>query len=74
MTLKRLTMRTNLAIRSLMFCTVNTDRLVWKAEIVSAYNASENHLGVISSQAQSIRVPEYCQRKEWWRYIHSPFM
>lgn len=74
MTLKRLTMRTNLAMRSLMFCTVHTDRLVQKAEIASACNASENDFGVISSQAQSIRVPEYCQRKQWWRYIQSPFM
>ena len=43
----RLTMRTNLAMRSLMFCGVNTDRVVRKAEIARACNASENHLGVV---------------------------
>jgi len=43
----RLTMRTNLAMRTLMFCAVNQGRIVRKAEIATACNASENHLGVV---------------------------
>ena len=43
----RLTLRTNLAMRALMFCAVNEGKLVRKHEIASACNASENHLGVV---------------------------
>lgn len=43
----RLTMRTNLAMRSLMFCAVNQSRYVRKAEIAAYCNASENHLGLV---------------------------
>ncbi len=43
----RLTVRTNLAMRALMFCAINTDRTVRKAEIAEACNSSENHLGVV---------------------------
>jgi Rrf2 family nitric oxide-sensitive transcriptional repressor len=43
----RLTMRTNLAMRTLMFCAVNPGRTVRKAEIASYCNASENHLGLV---------------------------
>ena len=43
----RLTVRTNLAMRALMFCAINTDRIVRKAEIAEACNSSENHLGVV---------------------------
>lgn len=50
----RLTTRTNLAMRTLMFCAVNPDRVVRKAEIATACNASENHLAqVIHLMAQS---------------------
>ncbi|MEM8553834.1 MAG: Rrf2 family transcriptional regulator [Pseudomonadota bacterium] len=50
----RLTMRTNLAMRTLMFCAVNQDRLVRKAEVARSCNASENHLGhVIVTLAQA---------------------
>lgn len=40
----RLTLRTNLAMRTLMFCAVNHDRTVRKSEVARACNASENHL------------------------------
>lgn len=40
----RLTLRTNLAMRTLMFCAVNSDRTVRKAEVARMCNASENHL------------------------------
>ncbi|MBE3636957.1 Rrf2 family transcriptional regulator [Mangrovicoccus algicola] len=40
----RLTLRTNLAMRTLMFCAVNDGRTVRKAEVARACNASENHL------------------------------
>ena len=43
----RLTLRTNLAMRTLMFCAVNDGRIVRKAEVATACNASENHLGVV---------------------------
>jgi Rrf2 family nitric oxide-sensitive transcriptional repressor len=43
----RLTTRTNLAIRALMFCAINGDRIVRKHEIASSCNASENHLAQV---------------------------
>ena len=43
----RLTTRTNLAMRTLMFCAVNTDRTVRTSEIAEKCNASENHLGQV---------------------------
>lgn len=49
----RLTTRTNLAMRVLMFCAVNPDRIVRKHDIAEACNASENHLAqVINTLAQ----------------------
>jgi len=49
----RLTTRTNLALRTLMVCAVNTDRLVRKQDVARAINASENHLAqVINKLAQ----------------------
>lgn len=49
----RLTTRTNLAMRTLMFCAVNPDRTVRKHEIAEACNASENHLAqVVNTLAQ----------------------
>lgn len=46
----RLTTRTNLALRTLMVCAVNTDRIVRKAEVAAAINASENHLAQVINQ------------------------
>lgn len=43
----RLTTRTNLAMRALMFCAVNPDTTVRKCEIAEACNASLNHLGLV---------------------------
>jgi len=43
----RLTTRTNLAMRVLMFCAVNPGRIVRKHEIAEACNASENHLAQV---------------------------
>lgn len=49
----RLTTRTNLALRTLMFCAVNRDTLVRKQDAALAVNASENHLAqVINKLAQ----------------------
>ncbi|MGL4310676.1 MAG: RrF2 family transcriptional regulator [Paracoccaceae bacterium] len=49
----RLTIRTNLALRTLMFCAVNDGRIVRKHEIAQGCNASENHLAqVINALAQ----------------------
>lgn len=46
----RVTKRTNIAMRVLMYCAANTDRLVTKAEIAERCNASENHLAQIINQ------------------------
>lgn len=43
----RLTTRSNLALRTLMFCAVNAGRIVRKAEVATACNASENHLAQV---------------------------
>ena len=43
----RLTTRTNLAMRTLMYCAINPDRIVRKHEIASSCNASENHLAQV---------------------------
>lgn len=46
----RVTKRTNIAMRVLMFCAANTGRLVTKAEIAVRCNASENHLAQVINQ------------------------
>ncbi len=43
----RLTTRTNLAMRTLMFCAVNDGRTVRKQEVAAACNGSENHLAQV---------------------------
>lgn len=43
----RITKRTNIAVRTLMFCAVNDPRLVTRADVAQACNSSENHLGQI---------------------------
>ena len=43
----RLTTKTNLALRTLMFCAVNKDILVRKQDAAKAINASENHLAQV---------------------------
>ncbi|WP_294621346.1 Rrf2 family transcriptional regulator [uncultured Roseovarius sp.] len=49
----RITKRTNIAIRVLMFCAANADRLVTKSEIAERCNTSESHLAqVINRLAQ----------------------
>ncbi|GGE61040.1 RrF2 family transcriptional regulator [Actibacterium pelagium] len=46
----RITMRTNIAMRALMFCAVNQGRIVRKSEIAEACNTSENHLAQVINQ------------------------
>ena len=48
----RLTTRTNLAIRVLMFCAVNEGEVVRSSDIARACNASSNHLGHVIHQLQ----------------------
>ncbi|MEQ8901604.1 MAG: Rrf2 family transcriptional regulator [Roseovarius sp.] len=43
----RITKRTNIAIRLLMFCAANEGRLVTKSEIAERCNTSESHLAQI---------------------------
>lgn len=46
----RLTKRTNIAMRVLMYCAVHKGRLVTKSEIAKACNTSENHLAQVIHQ------------------------
>lgn len=48
----RLTTRTDLAARVLMFCAVNEGRIVKSSDIAKACNASGNHLGHVIHQLQ----------------------
>jgi Rrf2 family transcriptional regulator, nitric oxide-sensitive transcriptional repressor len=50
----RLTTRTNLALRTLMVCAVNPDRIVRKSEVAERINASENHLAQVVNQLGQI--------------------
>ncbi|MBR9763124.1 MAG: Rrf2 family transcriptional regulator [Rhodobacteraceae bacterium] len=43
----RLTKRTTISMRVLMYCAVNRDRLVTKAEIAATCKISENHLAQV---------------------------
>ncbi|MCB6177273.1 Rrf2 family transcriptional regulator [Rhodobacter sp. Har01] len=43
----RLTTRTSLAMRALMFCAINTGRTVRRQEVAEATGASENHLAQV---------------------------
>lgn len=43
----RVTIRTSLALRALMFCAVNPGRIVRKHDIAEACNVSENHLAQV---------------------------
>ncbi len=59
----RLTTRTNLAMRTLMFCAANPDRIVRKHEVAETCNASENHLAqVIHLLAQRGFLRTVCGR------------
>lgn len=48
----RLTIRTNLAARVLMYCAVNQGRLVRSSDIARACNASGNHIAQVIHQLQ----------------------
>lgn len=46
----RITKRTNIAMRLLMFCAANSKGLVTKREIAACCNVSENHLAQVINQ------------------------
>ncbi|QIE45571.1 Rrf2 family transcriptional regulator [Pseudohalocynthiibacter aestuariivivens] len=46
----RITKRSNIAMRVLMFCAVQPEKLVTKAEVAARCNASESHLAQIIHQ------------------------
>jgi Rrf2 family transcriptional regulator, nitric oxide-sensitive transcriptional repressor len=50
----RITKRTNIAVRLLMYCSANPDRLVTKAEIAGCCNISENHLAQVINQLSQL--------------------
>ncbi len=69
----RLTTRTNLAMRALMFCAVNGDRIVRKHEIALGCNASENHLAqVVNTLAQRGFVETHRGRAGGLRLAREP--
>lgn len=51
----RITKRTNIAIRLMMYCATHEDRLVTKAEIAECCNISENHLAQVINQLSQLR-------------------
>jgi Rrf2 family nitric oxide-sensitive transcriptional repressor len=51
----RITKRTNIAVRLLMYCEANRDRLVTKAEIADCCNISENHLAQVINQLSQLK-------------------
>lgn len=46
----RITKRTNIAARVLMYCATHTDRLVTKAEIADSCDTSQNHMAQVVNQ------------------------
>lgn len=50
----RITKRTNIAVRLMMFCAANPDRLVTKSEIADCCNISENHLAQVINQLSQL--------------------
>lgn len=50
----RITKRTNIAVRLLMYCAAHVERLVTKAEIAECCNISENHLAQVINQLSQL--------------------
>lgn len=50
----RITKRTNIAVRLLMYCAANPGRLVTKSEIADCCNVSENHLAQVINQLSQL--------------------
>ncbi len=50
----RITKRTNIAVRLLMYCAAHPERLVTKAEIAEVCNISENHLAQVINQLSQL--------------------
>ncbi|WP_424987648.1 RrF2 family transcriptional regulator [Microbulbifer sp. S227A] len=50
----RITKRTNIAVRLLMYCAANGGRLVTKAEIAECCKVSENHLAQVINQLSQL--------------------
>ena len=51
----RITKRTNIAIRLLMYCATHEGRLVTKSEIAECCNISENHLAQVINQLSQLK-------------------
>lgn len=50
----RITKRTNIAVRLLMYCAAHQGRLVTKSEIAEVCNISENHLAQVINQLSQL--------------------
>lgn len=51
----RITKRTNIAIRLMMYCAAHHGRLVTKSEIAEVCNISENHLAQVINQLSQLK-------------------
>lgn len=51
----RITKRTNIAVRLLMYCAAQRDRLVTKSEVAEVCNVSENHLAQVINQLSQLQ-------------------
>ena len=61
----RITKRTNIAVRLLMYCAAHQDRLVTKSEIAEVCNISENHLAQVINQLSQLELPQHAARSQW---------
>ncbi|KUP90633.1 RrF2 family transcriptional regulator [Tritonibacter horizontis] len=52
----RITKRTNIAVRLLMYCAVHEGRLVTRSEVAARCNISENHLAQVVNQLGQVGV------------------
>lgn len=52
----RITKRTNIAVRLLMYCAAHPNRLVTKSEVAAVCNVSANHLAHVINQLSQLNV------------------
>ena len=67
----RITKRTNIAVRLLMYCAAHPERLVTKSEIAEVCNISENHLAQVINQLSQLNYLSTQRGPQWghdrWR-------
>jgi len=69
----RLTTRSNLAMRTLMYCAANPGKTVRKQDVAAACNASENHLAQVIHQLARLGILATVRgRSGGLRLAHTP--